>query len=177
MSCKVCFLTGSVLNETNSRTHFRQHGMRHCLIFVLFFPGAFDDIVFSVCCRGLGVAESPGVSLPGGSPRVSDCCSLVWLCRQRPSLFVNVCLKQQQQGFFPQDKWPLRLCAATLVRIPCGGRWTAHATLTTAQEVHVVGESGGCVHGGDMNSNPSPRSWLRCPATKSCRQWAASRVG
>ena len=36
--------------------------------------------------------------------------------------------------------------------------------MTAAQGVHVVGESGGCVHGGDRNSSPSTWPWLQwCP--------------
>ena len=36
------------------------------------FFGALDDTVFTVCRRGLGVAQSPGVLLPGDLPRPAN---------------------------------------------------------------------------------------------------------
>ena len=44
------------------------------------------------------------------------------------------------------------------------------ANATTAQGEHVVGVSGGRVHGRDMYSNPYAWSWLRCPTTHSFRK-------
>ena len=90
-------------------------------------------------------------------------------------LFSHTTTQPQQpkpQPQQPQQRQPQQPSCLTQ-----GCPWMLIATVTTAQVVHVVGVTRGCVHGGDMNSSPSTWSWLQCPTTRLARCTHQDRGG